>query len=89
MADYSAMKSYLEKNNLRYSTCTPNSEKPIKAVIHHLHPEKPADISKSLQNLGYNVNVTQMIATRTAPSGQTHMEPLPLSLVTFRRNKIS
>jgi hypothetical protein len=31
MADYSAMKSYLEKNNLLYFNFSPNSEKPIKA----------------------------------------------------------
>jgi hypothetical protein len=36
MADYSAMKSYLEKNDLHYSTFSPNSEKPMKAVIRHL-----------------------------------------------------
>jgi hypothetical protein len=36
MADYSAMKSYLEKNNLHYFTFSPNSEKPIMAVIRHL-----------------------------------------------------
>jgi hypothetical protein len=36
MAHYSAMKSHLEKNNLQYFTFSPNSEKPIKAVIHHL-----------------------------------------------------
>jgi hypothetical protein len=35
MVDYSAMKFYLEKNNLHYFTFSPNSEKPIKAVIHH------------------------------------------------------
>jgi hypothetical protein len=36
MANYSTMKSYLEKNNLHCFTFSPNSEKPIKAVIHHL-----------------------------------------------------
>jgi hypothetical protein len=36
MAHYSAMKSYLEKNNLHYFTFSPNYEKPIKAVICHL-----------------------------------------------------
>jgi hypothetical protein len=38
MADYSALKSYLEKNN-HYFTFSPNSETPIKAVIRHLPPE--------------------------------------------------
>jgi hypothetical protein len=36
MADYLAMKSYLEKHNLHYFTFSPNSEKSVKAVIHHL-----------------------------------------------------
>jgi hypothetical protein len=36
MVDYLAMKSYLEKNNLQYFTFSPNSEKPIKAVICYL-----------------------------------------------------
>jgi hypothetical protein len=42
MADYSAMKFYLEKNYLQYFTFSPNSEKPIKAVIRHLPPDTPA-----------------------------------------------
>jgi hypothetical protein len=41
MADYCAMKFYLEKNNLHYFTFYPNSEKYIKAVIHHLPPYMP------------------------------------------------
>jgi hypothetical protein len=54
MADYSAMKSYLEKNNLQYFTFSPNSEKPIKAVIHHLHPDMPIeDISPRYANGRY------------------------------------
>jgi hypothetical protein len=36
MADYSATKSHLKKNNLQYFTFSPNSEKPIKAIICHL-----------------------------------------------------
>jgi hypothetical protein len=36
MVDYSAIKSYLEKNNLHYFTFSPNSEEPIKEAIHHL-----------------------------------------------------
>jgi hypothetical protein len=44
------MKSYLEKNNLQYFTFSPNSEKPIKAVIRHPPPDTPAeDISNSLE----------------------------------------
>jgi hypothetical protein len=59
MADYSAMKFYLWKNNLHYFTLTLNSEKPIKGVIHPLPPDTPAkdSISNSLANLGLN-NIT-------------------------------
>jgi hypothetical protein len=45
------------------------------------------DISNSLEDLGLNANnVRQMMATQTAPNGQTHVEPLPLFLVTLTRN---
>jgi hypothetical protein len=43
MADYSAIKSYLEKYNLHYFTFSPYSEKPMKAVILHLPPDTPAE----------------------------------------------
>jgi hypothetical protein len=84
MADYSAMKSYLKKNNLHYLTFT-NSEK---TVIRHHPPDTQAKyISNNLEDLGFNViNVRHMMATRTAPNGQTHVEPLPLFLVTLTRN---
>jgi hypothetical protein len=70
MEDYSTMKCYLEKNNLRYSTFSPNSGKPIRAVIRQLLPDTPAEnISNSLEDLGFNViNVKQMIVTRTVPN---------------------
>jgi hypothetical protein len=56
MADYSAIKPYLEKNNLQYFTFSPKSEKPIKAVIYNLSPDTPAeDISNSLEALSFNV----------------------------------
>jgi hypothetical protein len=88
MADCSAMKSYLQKCNLHYFTFTPNSQKPVKAVIRHLPPGTPAeDISDSLEDLGFNViNVRQMTATQTASNGQTHVEQHPLFLVALTRN---
>jgi hypothetical protein len=74
ITDYSAMKSYLEKNNLQYFTFPPNSEKPIKAVIRHLPPNTPEEfISNSLEGLGFSViNVRQLTANRRAPNGQLH-----------------
>jgi hypothetical protein len=88
MADYSAMNSYLEQYNLNYFTFSPNSEKPIKAVICHPPPDMPAeDISNILEDLGFHIiNARQMMATRTAPSGQTPVVSLPLFLVTLTGN---
>jgi hypothetical protein len=88
MTGYSAMKSSLEKNNLHYFNFSPNSEKPIKAVIRHLPPDTPAeDISSSLENLGFNIiNVRQFTTNRREPYGQTYVKNLPLFLVTLTRN---
>jgi hypothetical protein len=88
MADYSAMKFYLEKNDLQYFTFSPHSENPIKAVIRHLLPDMPAeDISNNLEDLGFNViNVRQLMTNRRAPYGQTYVETLPIFLVTLTRN---
>jgi hypothetical protein len=80
MADYSNIKSYLEKHNLHYFTFSPNSEKLIKAVILYLPPD-------SLEDLGFNViNVRQLTTSRRAPHGQADVETLPLFLVTLTRN---
>jgi hypothetical protein len=85
MADYSAMKSYLEKN-LHSFTCSPNSEKPIKTVIDPLPPHMPSeDISNSLDDFDFNVVSVMQLTNRRATNGQTHIETLPLVLVTFTR----
>jgi hypothetical protein len=56
MADYSAMKSYQEKNNHSF-TYFPNSEKPINAVIRHIPQDTPAeDISNSPDDSGVNAH---------------------------------
>jgi hypothetical protein len=44
MVEYSAMKSYLEKSNLHYFNFSPDTEKPIKAVISHLSTGTPMKI---------------------------------------------
>jgi hypothetical protein len=91
MADYSAMKSYLEKNNLHYIIFSPGSEKPIKAVIRHLPSDTPSeDISNSLEDLRFNViNVRQMTANRKAPNRQTQWNPSLYSLLLNKKHKIS
>jgi hypothetical protein len=70
MANYSAMKSYLQKNNLYYFTFSPNSKKPIKSIIHHIPPDMPAEaISSSLEELDFNIiNMRQMTAAQRTPN---------------------
>jgi hypothetical protein len=77
------MKSYLDKNNLRYFTFSPNSEKPFKAIIRHLPPDMPAEvISNSLENLGFNViNVREMTTTRQHPMEKPTWKPSLHSLL--------
>jgi hypothetical protein len=55
--------------NLCYYNFFPKSEKPIKAVIRHLHLNTPAeDISDGLVSLDFDVvSVTQITATRRSP----------------------
>jgi hypothetical protein len=36
MADFSAIRSHFESNNLHYFVFYPKSQKPVKAVIQHL-----------------------------------------------------
>jgi hypothetical protein len=86
---YSTIKSYLQKNNLHYFTFSPNSEKPNKEIIRHLPPDTTVEVtSNSFGILRFNIiNVRQIVATRKAPNGQTHVGPIPLFLVTLTRNK--
>jgi hypothetical protein len=69
MADFSAFKSYLEKNNLAYFNFYPKTLKPIKAVIRYLPLITPAeDISDGLVSLCFDViRVKQMTATCQSP----------------------
>jgi hypothetical protein len=87
MADFSAIKTYLEKNKLSYFTFFPKSEKPIKAVIRHLPHNTPAeDISDGLVNLGFDViSVKQMTNTRRTPPEGTSTVNLPLFLIILPR----
>jgi hypothetical protein len=87
MADFSAVKSYLENNNLAYFTFYPKSLKPIKAVICHIPLNTPVeDISDRLVSLAFDViSVKHMTATRWSPyEGPTSIN-LPLFLITLSR----
>jgi hypothetical protein len=55
-ADFAAVKSHPETNNIPYFTFYPKSLKPIKAVIRHLPVNTPAvDISERLMVLGFDI----------------------------------
>jgi hypothetical protein len=59
------MKSYLEENNLRHFTFSPNFGKPMKAIICYLPPDTHVEyISNNLEDIDFNVvNMRQMTAT--------------------------
>jgi hypothetical protein len=64
MADFLAIKSHFEGNNLSFFTFYPKSEKPIKAVICHLPPNTPAeDICDGLVSLGFDVVSVKLMTT--------------------------
>jgi hypothetical protein len=87
MADFNAVRSNFEKNNLSYFTFFPKSDRPIKAVIRHLLLDTPAeDISDELVSLGFDVvSVKQMSSIRRSPEQGTTSVNLPLFLVTLPR----
>jgi hypothetical protein len=82
MADYSAVKEYLNFQNLNYVTFYPKSLKPIKAVIRHLPGNKPAEeIYEGLVELGFDIiSVKQMSTTHRSQGSSTS---LPLFLITL------
>jgi hypothetical protein len=87
MADFSAVKSYLENNNLVYFTFYPKSPKPKKTVIRHLPVNMPAeDISDGLVSVGFDViSVKQMTVTRRSPPEGSTIINFPLFLITLPR----
>jgi hypothetical protein len=89
MVDFSAVRSYLENNNLAYFTFHPKSLKPMKAIICHLPLTTPAeDISDGLVSLGFDViSVKQMTATRWSLSEGSTAINLPLFLILLRMAK--
>jgi hypothetical protein len=87
MADFNAVRTHFDKNNLSYFTFFPKSDRPVKAVIRHLPIDTPAeDISDGLVSLGFDVvSVKQMSAARRSPPQGTTTVNLPLFLVTLPR----
>jgi hypothetical protein len=88
MADFSAIKIFLETNKLPFFTFFPKSEKPVKAVIRHLPLNTPAeDISNGLVSMGFDViSVKQMTTTRRNPLPEgTTTTILPLFLIALSR----
>jgi hypothetical protein len=62
MADFSAVTSYLENNNLAYFTFCPKSLKPIKAVKHYLPLNTLAeDITDGLLSLGFDNSMLRTV----------------------------
>jgi hypothetical protein len=90
MADFSAIPSHFESNNLPYFTY-PKSQKPVKSVIRHPPVSTPADdISDGLVNLGFDViSVKQMSATRRSPAEGTTIVNIPIFLITLPRTSES
>jgi hypothetical protein len=89
MADFSAVKGYLNSQNLHYFTFVPKSLKLIKAVIRHLSGNKPAEeIYEGLVELGFDiVSVKQMSTTRRSQDQKS--KNLPLFLITLPRSEKS
>jgi hypothetical protein len=87
MADFLAVKSHFEGNNLSIYTFFPKSEKPIKTVIRHLPLNTYAeDICDGLVSLGFDVvGVKQMTTTRRSPPEVSKTTNLPLFLITLPR----
>jgi hypothetical protein len=87
IADFLAVKSHFEGNNLSFYTFFPKSEKPLKAVIRHLPLNTPAEnICDGLVSLGFDiVSVKQMTTTRRSPPEVSKTINLPLFLITLPR----
>jgi hypothetical protein len=85
MADFLAIKSHFEGNNLSFCTFYTKTEKLIKAMIRHLPINTPAeDICDGLVSLGSDiVNVKQMTTSRWSSPEEPRLSNLPLFLVTL------
>jgi hypothetical protein len=96
MANFSAIKSYFQKENLPFFTFHRKSLKPIKAVIRHLPSSTPAEeVYEALAELGFDVmSVKQMTSSRRAlpeagPKSTNVLLPLFLSIGMRSHKKFS
>jgi hypothetical protein len=90
MVYHQAVRAHFDQNSLTYFNFFPKSEKPVKAVIHHLPSNTPAkDISDWLVDLGFDfVSVKQMSSARRSPDASKPIT-LPLFLATLPRTQKS
>jgi vacuolar-type H+-ATPase subunit I/STV1 len=91
MTDISAIRKYLEQNNLSYFTLFPKSKKPIKAVERYLPANTPAqDISEWVVDLDFDIiSVKQMSTSRRSKSEGSIPQQLSLFLITLPRTEKS
>jgi hypothetical protein len=96
MADYSAIKSFLEKENLHFFIFHPKSLKPFKVVIRRLPSVSPAEeIYEALTDLGFDVmSVKQIMSSRRSlPEAGQKSANVPLTqllfLITLPKNEKS
>jgi hypothetical protein len=86
MADFSAIKQYLNSQNLHYFLFFPKSLKPIKAVIRHLPGNTPAEeIYERLVELGFDIVIVKQMST-TRRSQDLTSRNLSLFLITLPRS---
>jgi hypothetical protein len=87
LADFAAVKSNLETQNLPCFTFYIKPLKAIKVIIHHLPVNTPVeDTSDELMGLGFNIfSVKQISSIRRSPSEGTPTKNLPLFLTTLSR----
>jgi hypothetical protein len=74
MVDFQAVKLHFESNNLSFYSF-PKSENPIKAVIHHLPINTPAeDMAEGLGDLGFACGVGATTCIQTVRRRATHLQ---------------
>jgi hypothetical protein len=89
MANYSAIKEYINSQNLNYITFYPKSLKPMKAVIRHRPGNTPAEeIYQGLVEVGFDIISVKQMSTIHRSQGSASTSFL-LFLITFSRSEKS